>query len=866
MDDEEPVTPQGDDIRADEARLLARAGSWSWELRDDLVTWSPALERAYRLDPELVDPKASGFLKHIHPDDRPQVIEGLEAAVNHAAPVSLEYRVVNLDGTANVIHTIGHVETDTDGKPVRMAGTWQDVTEQRAAQVELRASEERYRSLVELSPDAIVVAGAGRLFYANPAACALLGAQDANEIVGRDIREFIHPDSMERSRERARIIERGERAELTEQTILRVDGTPVVVEAASGPIIWRGEPAVQTVVRDVSGRKEAELFVDGHTRVLELVTQGAPLGETLAAITFLVESLGPDTKCSIMLMEDGVLRVAAGPSLPQEFLAAIDETPIEDGVGCCGTAAARVSMVVVQDAAADPLTASFRDLAAQFGIRSCWSVPVVDSASGEVMATFAVYTTEQRTPTEDELRLLERVTHLAEIAIARKRSEEELAHQALHDLMTGLPNRALLLDRLDHALARAGRSEELVAVLFLDLDHFKILNDSRGHAAGDELLQAVAGRLRDVIRPSDTIARFGGDEFVVVCEGVADELEARLMGERIAKAVGTPFPLSAGDVYIGVSVGISLATGNDDADTALRNADAAMYRAKERGRARVEVFDEKLRVRSRVRYETETSLRRAVERGELVLAYQPVVAVPDGRMIGAEALVRWEHPEQGEILPDAFIPLAEEAGLIMPIGAWVLEEACAQTARWLAAHPEASGFGISVNLSARQLLLPDLVDQVVDVLGRTRLDASHLTLEITETVLMEDVDFSIERLHGIRELGVRLAVDDFGTGYSSLSYLKRLPVDTLKIDRSFVDGLGTDQHDSSIVAAVVALAEALDLVSLAEGVETRLQVAELRSLGCRFAQGFHYARPVRADAIDPLFGHTLPIPAPLTGP
>jgi EAL domain-containing protein (putative c-di-GMP-specific phosphodiesterase class I) len=202
----------------------------------------------------------------------------------------------------------------------------------------------------------------------------------------------------------------------------------------------------------------------------------------------------------------------------------------------------------------------------------------------------------------------------------------------------------------------------------------------------------------------------------------------------------------------------------------------------------------------------------------------------------------------------------------MPIGAWVLEEACAQTARWLGAHPEATGFGISVNLSARQLLLPDLVDQVVDVLRRTRLDASHLTLEITETVLMEDVDFSIERLHGIRELGVRLAVDDFGTGYSSLSYLKRLPVDTLKIDRSFVDGLGTDQHDSSIVAAVVALAEALDLVSLAEGVETRLQVAELRSLGCQFAQGFHYARPVRADAIDPLFGHKLPIPAQVTSP
>ncbi|MDQ1374837.1 MAG: hypothetical protein QOJ09_2175, partial [Actinomycetota bacterium] len=844
MNSEELVTPQADDIRPDEARLLEHAGSWSWDLTDDLITWSPALERSYRLDPAIVDPTSSGFLKHVHADDRQRVIDALETAVNHAAPFTLEYRVANVDGTANVIHTIGHVETDPDGKPVKMAGSWQDVTEQRMAENELRASEERYRSLVELSPDAIGVAGDGRLLYVNAAACQMLGATDPEQIVGHDIREFIHLDSLERSRERAQIIERGERAELTEQTVLTVDGTPRVVEAASCPITWQGQPAVQTVFRDVSARKQSEAFLDGYTRVLELITQGALLPETLAVITRLIEDMSPGTQCSILVVEDGRLEIGAGPSLPDAFLEALAGIPVEEGAGCCGTAAFRKESVIVHDTATDPVMAGFRSLAEQFGVRSCWSIPIVDAAADEVIATFAVYSSKARTPGEGELRLLDRATHLAAIAIGRKRSEEELAHQALHDLLTGLPNRALLLDRLEQALARARRHEGLVAVLFLDLDHFKVLNDSRGHAAGDELLQAVAGRLRDVIRPSDTVGRFGGDEFVVVCEGMNDEAEARLMGERIAKAVATPFPLSAGEVFIGVSVGISLATGNDEADTALRDADAAMYRAKERGRGRVEVFDERLRVRSRLRYETESALRRALDRGELTVAYQPVVAVADGHMGGAEALVRWQHPDFGEILPDQFIPLAEEAGLITSIGAWVLEEACAQTARWVREHPEAAHFSISVNLSARQLLLPDLVDNVVDVLRRARLDASHLTIEITESVLMEDVDFSIERLHGLKELGVRLAVDDFGTGYSSLSYLKQLPLDTLKVDRSFVDGLGTDPHDSSIVAAVVALADALGLVALAEGVETRLHVAELRSLGCQLAQGFHYGRPM----------------------
>jgi diguanylate cyclase (GGDEF)-like protein/PAS domain S-box-containing protein len=850
-------------LEAEEARLLARSGSFAWQLDPDHLSWSPDLGDVYRLDPAAFVPSLESFLTFVHPEDTALVGETISKALLEGGSFTFEYRILHADDSVTNLLTIGHVERDEQGTPVGIEGSWQDVTDQRRAESELRASEERYRSLVELSPDAILVANEQRIVFANPAACDLLGAERPTQVEGQRVWDFVHPDSVEKSRARQVRVEAGEALELTEQKLIRLDGRTVTVEVASCPIIWLGSPAIQVVARDVTSREQATVFLDGYAHVLELVTQGTPIGETLLAVTRLVETLSPELLCSIMLVQNGVLRIAAAPSLPDDLVSAVDGIAIAEGEGACGTAAHRVERVIVEDIGGDPLMANFADLAATTDIRSCWSLPVTDSTTGAVLATFAVYTTTPRQPTEDDLRLFDQVTHLVEIAITRKRGEEELAHQALHDMLTGLPNRALLLDRLEQALARARRNEALVTVLFLDLDHFKVLNDSRGHAAGDELLRAVAARLSDVIRPSDTVARFGGDEFVVICEGLPNEVEARLMGERIAKSIAIPFQLGPGEVFIGVSIGVGLAAGTDDADTALRNADAAMYRAKERGRGRVEVFDEKLRVRSRVRYETETALRRALDRGELTVHYQPVVTVVDGRMAGAEALVRWIDPVHGEIPPDQFIPLAEEAGLITPIGAWVLEEACGQTRRWLDEHPEVPDFSISVNLSARQLLLPDLVGQVVDVLDRTGLDASRLTLEITETVLMEDVDFSIDRLLGLKELGVRLAVDDFGTGYSSLSYLKQFPVDTLKVDRSFVDGLGTDPHDSSIVAAVVALADALDLVALAEGVETRLHVAELRSLGCRLAQGFHYARPLAADELGVCFGQVLPLPKPV---
>ena len=433
----------------------------------------------------------------------------------------------------------------------------------------------------------------------------------------------------------------------------------------------------------------------------------------------------------------------------------------------------------------------------------------------------------------------------------RKRAQEELAHQALHDALTGLPNRLLLTDRLEQVLARSARSGAGVAVLFIDLDRFKLINDSRGHAAGDALLVTVADRLRGTVRRHDTIARFGGDEFVIVCEDPSVAFEASLLAQRLIAVLQEPVVIDGQEVFLTASVGIALSDGGDTPESLLRDADAAMYRAKEQGRARTEFFDATMRTEAVLRLETQSALHRALERDELTVHYQPVIDFGTGAMTGVEALVRWMHPLHGLVSPASFIPLAEETGLIVPIGLWVLEEATAQLARWQASFP-GRPLVLNVNVSARQLRQADFVDSVAAVLCVTGIDPSCLCLELTESTFMEDVDGHRETLSALKALGVRLAIDDFGTGYSSLTYLKRFPVNVLKIDQAFVRGLGQDPSDTAIVESVIDLAHALGLVVVAEGVETVEQIAHLRMLGCDEAQGYYFARPQPAAELDGL--------------
>jgi diguanylate cyclase (GGDEF)-like protein/PAS domain S-box-containing protein len=429
----------------------------------------------------------------------------------------------------------------------------------------------------------------------------------------------------------------------------------------------------------------------------------------------------------------------------------------------------------------------------------------------------------------------------------RKLAEDRLAYQALHDELTGLPNRRLLRDRISQALARAGRDGGLVAVAFLDLDRFKIINDSRGHAEGDRVLVAIGERLRGAVRASDTVARFGGDEFVVVRDRLSSRADASDFAARLIREVQRRMPVDNGELVVNASVGVAISGTGDTPESLLRDADAAMYKAKERGRARAEIATKSAQSEAEARLTTEQALRRAVERNDFEVHYQPIVAVNSRGLLGLEALVRWRHPELGLVQPDEFIAIAEETGLIRPLGMSVLRQVCEQLKAWRQAGIEDRC--VSVNLSASQLASPDLVGNVFDAIMATGIDARQLCFEITESVLMDDVDVSVEILRDLKHLGVKLSIDDFGTGYSSLSHLKRFPVNALKIDRSFIERLAIDREDTAIVAAIIALGRAVGLAVVAEGVESEGQLRVLADLGCDAAQGYLFSRPMPATEI-----------------
>jgi diguanylate cyclase (GGDEF)-like protein/PAS domain S-box-containing protein len=445
------------------------------------------------------------------------------------------------------------------------------------------------------------------------------------------------------------------------------------------------------------------------------------------------------------------------------------------------------------------------------------------------------------------------MTGAAQDVTAQREAAEALGRLALHDPLTGLPNRSLFMDRLGQALRRLDRRQRVLAVLFVDLDRFKAINDRYGHAAGDETLVAVGGRLREVLRPDDTVARLGGDEFVVLCEDLEDDLAAVRVAERVLAALDRPIVCGETTVISSASIGIALTRRPETtADALLRDADMAMYRAKETGRHRIEVFDNSARLRSQARVQTADELRVALDGGELRVVYQPIVHLGQATPAGVEALIRWQHPRRGLLAPAHFIQVAEDTGLVVPLGAWVLRQACRDLTAILDRKEPAggsSGLVMSVNLSARQLSTPGLLPMVESVLDEFGLDPWRLCFEITESVLMDEVDLAIPVLSDLRALGVRLAIDDFGTGYSSLGYLRRFPVDIVKLDRAFVAGLGTDSAADAITAAVINLGHALGLSVIAEGVETDEQLTVLQALHCDRAQGYLWSAAQAPDAL-----------------
>ncbi len=467
------------------------------------------------------------------------------------------------------------------------------------------------------------------------------------------------------------------------------------------------------------------------------------------------------------------------------------------------------------------------------------------------------FSTEDRALLMDLAHAMRTELDLRRELVIRRDTQEALVHITLHDELTGLPNRAFFSDQLRNAIARAQRDPTAqFAVLFLDLDRFKVVNDSIGHHGGDAMLVTVAERLASVLRPEDTVARLGGDEFAILLESLSGADDARVVAERIQAALAHPIDLGGYEVFTSASIGIVVSSSTFLAtelpEHLLRSADMAMYRAKSAGRACYAMFDRAMHVDALERLQLETDLRRALDRGEFRLLYQPVVSLKTGRISGAEALIRWQHPERGVVQPAEFVPLAEDTGLIVPIGEWVLREALQQIQRWEEHSPSAEPLTLAVNLSIKQFAQPGLVAHIAEMLGETGLAPNRLQLEVTESVIIDQPEAAKLMLESLKALGVRVQMDDFGTGYSSLSYLHQLPLDGLKVDRAFVGRMDSDERSRQLVRTVLQLAQSIGLTAVAEGVTTLSQLAQLRQLECEYGQGYLFSAPLDPAAMGEL--------------
>jgi diguanylate cyclase (GGDEF)-like protein len=607
----------------------------------------------------------------------------------------------------------------------------------------------------------------------------------------------------------------------------------------------RSEEQALENARLLSRLQERQALLERLSRIQRSIVQRAKLADVLDAIVDGAgELLGLDATGLRLLDpqdEDWTVLVACRGMDAEQFPIG-SRLPVRDGAS--GRSMTKEGLVIIERGECDE---DAREGLERRGLKSAMATPVVEN--GRVVGALS---TGSRAPDHEytavEQEVLLALAELASLALTDAKNYDEALHRAFHDMLTGLPNRALFLDRLEHVTTKATRAGWKPAVLFLDLDGFKRVNDSLGHAAGDQLLVDVAQRLRECVRAGDTAARFGGDEFAILLEGIRGDRDAVIAAERVMSSLHAPFRIQDKDVSISVSIGIAIL--HNTGDDLVRNADLAMYHAKGRGKGQHEVFDPAMHAALVERLRLETDLARAVDRREFELAYQPIIELGTGAVVAVEALVRWRHPSRGQLLPAAFIPAAEETGMIRAIGRQVLEEACLQGAAWQRRDPVAPPLAVSVNLSVTQLQhAAELVADVERALQSSGLDPACLILEITETLLLHDLERGA--LARLKQVGVRIAVDDFGTGYSSLQYLRHFPIDILKIDKSFVDGIA-DPNEPALAQAIIDVGASLNLCVIAEGIEREEQAARLIELGCLLGQGYHYARPRAPQELESL--------------
>jgi diguanylate cyclase (GGDEF)-like protein/PAS domain S-box-containing protein len=731
-----------------------------------------------------------------------------------------------------------------------------DVTERATERDALVEAEARYRLLTETATEVVSIHDLeGRYHYISPSVTAVMG-WEPEEVLGRLATDDLHPEDQPRIDAMLAEVIGGRDAAVVTFRSRRADGeylwlesmVRVIRDAATGLV-----SELRVSSRDISERQAHE---EGMARVTAELQRR--LDQT-AAVAALGE-LALEERCLDTLFAAAVKAVARTLEVPLTSVAELRSGEDRAVVARAGLGWREGLAGAMLDARVDPSTAL--DLLADGPVTDRFTLDILDEhgvrASVHTLignrhapwGVLSAHAREAREFDQHDRDFLGAVAHVLADAVERHRAEEAARHESLHDRLTRLPNRTLLVDRLAQALRR--RAAGRVAVFVLGLDDFKLVNDSLGHGAGDGLLAQIGPRLATALRPGDTIARFGGDSFAVVCEDVDDETHAQRLAERLTGAFARPFVVAGEQLFVTACVGIVVSGGGELPEELVRDADAAMSRAKEHGHGRYELFDPQLRERALSRLRLEGELRRALAAGELRLHFQPFWSLPQRRLAGVEALVRWQHPERGLLGPGEFIPVAEESELIVSIGTWVLREACRQLAEWRRKHPAAAKLKLRVNLSARQVTQSGLLSVVSSALADHDLPASAVGLEITEGVLLQDSEPVAAALRALKQLGVALVLDDFGTGYSSLSYLKRFPIDQLKIDRSFVAGLEEREEDRAIVRAIVGMAQALGLTVVPEGVETEVQLAALVQLGCQYAQGFLLARPLEPAKVEEL--------------
>ncbi|HDZ46974.1 hypothetical protein LCGC14_0155370 [marine sediment metagenome] len=786
-----------------------------------------------------------GWNPPFHPDDRAMAAERWLQATSSGTPYEIEYRLRRWDGVYHWMLGRAVPMRDADGNIVKWFGTCTDIDDLKRIQERLDEAQR--------------IGKIGNWEYN-----LINGETSCSEVVyrllGKDSRHdpppTLHEIAMLFDAESAvrlkKMIDVGTASGQTQTFDLRtkeengkhcdIQIVAVPRQDASGEVV-----SLFGTMQDISERKRAELSLQARAQQHQLA---AALGRfALSAAT--VDEVYKEAASSI----------AKGLKVPFSAVMLLDEPQIplflKAGIGWQADWIGRQVVDLEKQTQTYPALASYEPfIIHNFSedvrftpselLTSHPVVSGIDVLVGSIekpVGVLGAYASSPRTFSTDDIAFLQGLANILSAAVERQRSNQQLRYMALHDPLTGLPNRLLLTDRLNVALAYAQRHNQQVALLFLDLDRFKHVNDVFGHGLGDQLLQEVARRLSSCVRAEDTVSRQGGDEFIVALTGINEEQDAAITAEKLLNVIASPFILEDTEIILGISIGVAcFPRHGEDTRTLMRNADAAMYVAKERGRNGYQFYAPEMNMRALDRLTLESDLHRAVERNELFLMYQPQLALNTGGVIGLEALIRWHHPTRGLILPDQFIPMAEECGLIVSVGKWVLETACRQHADWVAQGVTTGS--MAVDISAHQFRQADFCEQVSDVLLRTGLEPHLLELEVTEGVVMHGIELVLHKLNTLRELGVTLAIDDFGTGYSSLNYLKQFPLHRLKIDQSFTHGLLGDQESGAIAKAIIQMGLSLGLDVLAEGIETQEQEKHLQTLGCNAGQGFLYAKPL----------------------